>query len=345
MSHFTVVVFGDKVAEALEPFNEENINYEMVPVKDLLAEHLLQAGEEVTDEAAMKFIKNYVKANREPVAIVEEEWLKGDMQELYREELSRTGYYTYMTFDKEGVLNLVHRRDYSKCKWDWFQIGGRWSGMLIPKNGTYSVMRVNWYGDDEKYVGTGAFKDKDIHEGGQNRLRKKDIDFQAMIDAHLKERLEFFDANHSRKEFHTDIHGFIDNHIRKLRAEGHSIDETVPLYNHPDPKVAKTYREGVVMKYWAQPSTQSPIKEYFWSYDAVDRFFKMTREEFIEEETAKAFLPYAFIIDGQWHERGQMGMFGVGINEEDYITFAKRFKQALDSVHDMTHITVVDCHT
>ena len=342
MSHFTCVVFGDDVGLALEPFNEQKIDYETIPVAELLHEYLLKDGQEVNDDTAMKFIKNYVTKEREPVAIVEEAWLEDEsVIKSYRGEIAESGYFTYMTFNAEGELNMVYRRTFGNCKWDWFQIGGRWNGWLLAKN-PKTLVKLSKV--DSQYVGRGAFDSKPIHENGCDRLRKKDIDLQGMIDKHLATKLEYFDKYHPmRKQFHVSMESRIEIAIRKLREAGHEVDDTVPMWRSKNEIIRNAYVEAV-NKYWEQPSCTG-LRDDFYSYDTCDKFFKHTRESYIEEETVRAFLPFSFIHNGKWHERGKMGWFGMAHDEEDCLSWGKRFKEVWDSVPDDTYVTVVDCHT
>lgn len=70
----------------------------------------------------------------------------------------------------------------------------------------------------------------------------------------------------------------------------------------------------------------------------------MTREQFIE---SRAHLSFRAVVtpDGEWHEPGEMGWFGISSESADEmyewrLHFAERF---LEPNHDCT-LTVVDCH-
>ena len=68
-----------------------------------------------------------------------------------------------------------------------------------------------------------------------------------------------------------------------------------------------------------------------------------TKENYIKSNTGLVL--YAVVTkDGKWHEKGQMGWFGIGSNE-DHIGWPDTFKKLVwGNVEDGDYITVVDCH-
>ena len=55
--------------------------------------------------------------------------------------------------------------------------------------------------------------------------------------------------------------------------------------------------------------------------------------------------PYAFITpDGEWVERGEMGWFGVGLNEMDKDEWDVKFREYLKTLDKDIILTQVDCH-
>jgi len=53
---------------------------------------------------------------------------------------------------------------------------------------------------------------------------------------------------------------------------------------------------------------------------------------------------FAFLRDGEWYERGEMGFWAVVKNEKDKEDWNAEFKQLLADVPDDELITMVDCH-
>ena len=72
--------------------------------------------------------------------------------------------------------------------------------------------------------------------------------------------------------------------------------------------------------------------------------FQCSREEYIQDARAGAFSTFAVVKDSQWYERGDMGWWGCVSDEKDDKEWNKQFSELVDSVHDDTLLTVVDCH-
>lgn len=55
--------------------------------------------------------------------------------------------------------------------------------------------------------------------------------------------------------------------------------------------------------------------------------------------------PYAYIdTDGIWHERGEMGCFGMSSNDKDKDSWDDEFKKFIKNQKKSTIVTLVDCH-
>lgn len=53
---------------------------------------------------------------------------------------------------------------------------------------------------------------------------------------------------------------------------------------------------------------------------------------------------FAVLKDGQWYERGEMGWWGIVIDEEDIETWSAKFRELLENLPPEAFLTVVDCH-
>ena len=130
MSHYTVAVFtkeNQTVDEMLEPFDE---NLEVAPYV------------RVTKEEYLKEIENYCNKDVE---------LQKKFSNLSEQEKIEkwTG---YTNFDKHGNPLTTYNPN---SKWDWYSIGGRWSGLLKTKDGhrvdSCLVKDLDLTLDDEAY--------------------------------------------------------------------------------------------------------------------------------------------------------------------------------------------------
>lgn len=111
MSHFTVMVIGAEPEKQLAPFSE-NI--------DVLA---YKTGD-VTDEEKLQFTEYYAKS---------EEDKKIPFETLYGMYGERWNSMSWAK-DENGEWSEYSTRN-PKSKWDWYSLGGRWSGMIKLKEG------------------------------------------------------------------------------------------------------------------------------------------------------------------------------------------------------------------
>jgi hypothetical protein len=148
MSHFTVLVIGDKIEEQLAPYDE---NMEMEPYKRRVDVPYLQ---ELARSAQVRVPVDSDRPNPEDIAAV---------VRYYEEdaEQDEEGWYTWSTYNPDS-------------KWDYWRIGGRWGGSFILKPGRQGyTAEIAW----EK-----TFHDADnqIPAGHCDQALKGNIDFAAM---------------------------------------------------------------------------------------------------------------------------------------------------------------------
>lgn len=67
-------------------------------------------------------------------------------------------------------------------------------------------------------------------------------------------------------------------------------------------------------------------------------------EQFVKSTEEGATSLFAFVQNGKWAERGEMGWFGCVSDEKDNETWHSIFNKLLDQVGDDELLTVVDCH-
>ena len=142
MSHFSVLVLGDNVDEFLAPYDESII---VAP----------RVSGEVTQEEKNRFIEVY--------AVYKPERTYGCTSELQEEEnknLSFDELYSKYGTDwndnswvKQADGKWVEITTYNPdSKWDWYQIGGRFAGKLLLKEGIKKKENPNfsWGWDEEE---------------------------------------------------------------------------------------------------------------------------------------------------------------------------------------------------
>jgi len=166
MSHFTVLVVTSEnandgnVGHQLAPFHEfecTGLDNEFVQDIDRTEELRTEYEKKSKEETFLKFSQDYYG-----YSIVPENEVP---------DLSGENKYGFITVNKDSeVIKVIQRTNQNK-KWDWWTIGGRWSGMLLPKVG-------HNYPCDRGLPGVmGSLYD----EKGFDSVRKDEVDWDAMI--------------------------------------------------------------------------------------------------------------------------------------------------------------------
>lgn len=153
MSHYTVMVIGENYEEILAPY-DENLR---------VKEYMDRTKEEIHKDF-MKCYGNVVAENKPISELTDFEKLTLKLKE---ENGVWVDQWCGQRLDKDG--NTLSRYNPSS-KWDWHEVGGRWSGSLILKPGeTGELGTKSW-----------TNKDKEIPENRADRALKCQVDWDAM---------------------------------------------------------------------------------------------------------------------------------------------------------------------
>lgn len=206
--------------------------------------------------------------------------------------------------DKGEVTELV-RRTNPNAKWDWWTVGGRWSGFLVPKAEA-----------DPRPPG-----DRD----GVVIIRKGDVDFEAMRSPARQAAGERWDKVRAAA-------GDLSNYAR--------WDEVNALYAPEDrDKAFEWYRDQPPRK----ALSEAARKDIDLILIDLDEYV-VDREEYVERSANLKTVTFAVVKDGVWMERGKAGPFGSVLDEKDLDGWARDFNKMLDELPDDVWLTVVDCH-
>jgi len=238
-------------------------------------------------------------------------------------------HYIVMVFENDPEDQLApYDENLEGCqnpKWDWYVLGGRWHGFFKAKDPSKIVNDLS-----------GIF-DEEIENGYGDAMEKGNIDIKGMEDEYIKECLEEYDEivgiiNHwietntkngnvpSPKPW-SYYQNLVDNHILTL-------DEAKDLYEKKESYINLLKDAGYV----------------FWRDDPIADYWAKTREEYLSDSLKHFMLPYAFVINGEWHALGEMGWFGFSYSENDFDTYYKEFWDTFNSLPDDTLVSLFDCH-
>ena len=207
------------------------------------------------------------------------------------------------------------------AKWDWWVIGGRWTGFFPLKP---------WR--DPELGSPGAFGNKP-EEGGGDIIRVDDID----MDLVAKQTRE------AAEKFWTDWQKFLEGG-----------DDGKNPFSGPRSKALSIGLLDVVQGP-AEPTDKTkvfPWKDKIRPRDRRDSWNDVaklvTRDEFLRDYI-DCFCPitsYAALDDDGWHAPGEMGWFGASSDEAAAkVSFQREFiKRFVKSAKPTDTLVVVDCH-
>lgn len=281
MSHFVVLVIGDDVEAALAPFQENNGG-------NCPAEYL-------------QFVDRTDEVMREWEDADDAERAEFGDPEKFAHEVH--GYREVR--ESEGKRRIGYLENPNR-KWDWYQIGGRWSGLLPLRNGE----RVN----------TAQKREIDWSIAGADAVTKARLDFakwQAALDANPE-------APRPRSWDEIRV-----AHTESTEGSRASNLESARLEYATQPAVASWIK---LVDMWT-PRRVEPVGDYGFDVEAYAE--KMRRD---------AAAPFAYLHEGQWHERGKMLFFGLVADETKPLEWCDKWEAFWESLPDDARVTVVDCH-
>lgn len=182
MSHFCVLVIGEDPESQLSKFDENLVMPRYVSyTKEQLIAKKREEIEEYKNGTYTKFLKDPVKyesecSNEAHINYLKNEFpkkLKWTDEEIYLDAIE---FEEKEDIGKDGEIYSTYNPN---SKWDWYQLGGRYSGRLILKESTkgklgdLTLLADEAYKKEyEKWKKTGVKADQ---------ARKKDIDFDKML--------------------------------------------------------------------------------------------------------------------------------------------------------------------
>lgn len=306
MSHFAVLVIGGDVEGQLARYDEN------LEVPEYMAEV-------VSDENKERFLKYY----REKKGIEGKTF--EELYEEYGEEWNNNAWRK----DDEGVWCRYSTYN-PDSKWDWYSIGGRWSGEFITKV----------FDEDHESIEIG--QSGLLHSGvGIDSTIKGNIDFKGIREEAYKEAYE-------RYKF---VESCFTNGIPKIEYTWDDIlnDKVLGDNNEPMTIEAKRnfYHGQKGKEEWSKTigsyrdKDKNTYDKLVW-LDIED--YQCTAEEFAQRAADNAFIPFAVVKDGEWYERGKMGWWAIVTDEKDKDEWTSFVNKMIDDADDETLFTFVDCH-
>jgi hypothetical protein len=177
MSHFCVLVIGDNVEEQLAKYDE---NIEMPKYVKYTKEQLIENEKKEIEEYKngtyakyladpVKYAENSNEGHLEYVKNIFPKKMEMSDEELYAEAIK---YYEPEDLGPNGEVYSTYNPD---SKWDWYEVGGRWAGTIVVKDGV-EIDEPNfswgWRAEDREKVIAEGYKTDSAYV--------RDIDFSKM---------------------------------------------------------------------------------------------------------------------------------------------------------------------
>lgn len=288
MSHFTVLVIGDNIEQQLAPYHE----FECTGTDDQYVQDI-----DVTAEC---------KENGLGWHGLEDKTVTSE------DDIDKAGEhkYGYAIVDAAGNLIKAVNRTNPNRQWDWYQLGGRWSGFLKLKPGAVGAT------GEPGLMGSHFAKGADRAD----QARKGDVDIAGMRDQAGEKAGAKWDKAHALSG------GATWESWEAVRARISNIDAAREFYH-------------------AQPALQALKKGdpdgFGWD---IDDNLAGPRDAYVQAARDRALSPYAVVHKGEWCAKGEMGWFGMSDDKVKQGDWNKLVSDLIDGLPDDTLLTLVDCH-
>ncbi len=301
---------------AIKPYNPNTIGWSSAETRE-------------TPEAQWaEFLKDAERFNSLPTPVTWPALIEVHNAEYYPEDNDET-HSSRLQYDAESDRAFTWSTYNPESKWDWYQIGGRWSYYFpyrtrIAVNDEMSLIQGSGWPRNE-------VPSKLFHcEGGRKGLldleclRRDKEDEAAREYDKYKRFAEQFPAARPWAEF---VEEFID---MPSGAEKWAV------------------RDRARTVYSSQPLIQAlrDHPDYRFNFGCLVEQFKITREEYLAKARREAVPGYALLtLDKEWIAPGTMGMFGSSDDTDESMIAYKEFANGyIDGLPDDVILVAVDLH-
>jgi hypothetical protein len=321
MTHYTMLVArkdeSESLDDILEPYNE---NREVEPYEQHCSCDKYSTNTDAREIANQRYGKTLEQLRVEHDAILDnqptwQEFIAG-WSAIYEE--ARRAHPLWEKPDPEcedcngtGVCKSTYN---PASKWDWWQVGGRWSGTLLLKNG----VRV-----DEAKV--------------------RDIDFEAMREEKRQRAAKRWDEAEAWVKWGgLTMPKYLELCGKEDRAEARAWHETLR-----QKYAAVQQRKATAGGFAAIEVDQMEMPATDW-FDFL--WFEApkpgtTREKYMDDNALDC-LTHGFVdLEGKWNEDGKMGWWGIQLTENaGFPEIYEGWLMQMQAEHPDAILTCIDCH-
>lgn len=358
MSHFTVLVITDSSSnpeKLLEPFSE---HIEVPKYKT----------SEVSEDEKQSFIETYTIVNPDHSYGVKDETEAeknkllsfDELYEQYGEDWNDS------TWKKDANGIWCEFSTYNpNSKWDWYLLGGRWSGFFKVKPIAalpfqmegFSTAEVNnlvelYKANVQKFLNVTS-----KYNGKTESIRKTIAD---IVDSMENVKFPEYTVGEAGLMTESPRMGYADQLLKKdidfvgMRAEAilnaekdydefHAVlkGREFPLWS----AILEKYPDDQIDAAREEFNNLETVKDlnkagYYFNREK----FNVSKEEYLYNASLSAFSAFAFLNKDGWFERGNMGWFGIVTDEKNIKKWDEEFNKMLDALPDDTMLSLYDCH-
>lgn len=354
MSHFTVLV---KVKQdRLENHDgdlDSALREMLLPYQEDADEQYVQfvdCTQEIEDSLKTVIEEGDYLAKEHPDAVGKTlEEFYGGFDEVAKE------YHSYRKDSKTGKYGYYKNPN---AKWDWYQIGGRWSGFLPVKTtaegknaGGFGAR--SWCNEKEPYEDETAdfckVKDLNIAKMEADILKEIDSfwkdyqDWLTIKDLSHKELLDKYGSKPGQEETEDsrrwrDLSFWFHDRLMRMGV-GKCVKPREPMTNPDGTPMMEEDRHPF-------NKDEKPALRQKWS-DPVFEYSPLAKDELYSTyRWYFEFGTFAVLDDEGWKEKGEMGWWGISSDStEDRESWSKSYFQTFIANEDPeTTLVVVDCH-
>jgi hypothetical protein len=206
-----------------------------------------------------------------------------------------------------GKNGEVYSTRNPKSKWDWYELGGRWTGFLKLKEG------------ERGETGKQGLMTSPAKQGYADSALLGDID----IDGMVAEAME--DATKRWRKAHALINGEPYKKWDEVKELYPIVSEARDFYNSQPP--VKRFNESREFGFFSSPED-----------------FDISLSDYATKAGNSAISTFAVIKNGEWYEKGEMGWWGMVHNESDQDQWDAKIAELIKGLPDDTLISIYDCH-
>ena len=243
--------------------------------------------------------------------------------------------YGYYQVDQDGEVVRVTDRTNPNAKWDWWVVGGRWSGLLRST--------------EPGLKGRTGLMGSQYDEKGVDQCRRGTLDLDAMVRERVRQRRAMFERGLQSYHEHSQHRDPYDPElgIAQLKADCQAHSQAVYLSRQAweaadKPGAFRDFLDNSDLDscaIWRRLSRKYG-GIFSWEVDIPEGIEDV--EKYISSPPPLSC--WAVVQDGQWYEKGSMGWWGMSIDDLPEYEWQERLHELVLSLPDDSWLTVVDCH-